>query len=46
MAFWLFVVVSSFLFLFVATQKVTVLNVTCLWLIGIWLRNGSWRCDH
>jgi hypothetical protein len=35
MAFWLFVVVSSFLFLFVATQKVTVLNVTCLWLIGI-----------
>src|ERR1700751_6278195 len=26
---------SSFLFLFVATQKVTVLNVTCLWLIGI-----------
>ena len=35
MAFWLFVVVSSFLFLFVATQKVTVLNTTCLWLIGI-----------
>jgi hypothetical protein len=35
MAFWLFVVVSSFLFLFVATQKVTVLNSTCLWLIGI-----------
>jgi hypothetical protein len=35
MAFWLFIIVSSFLFLFVATQKVTVLNVTCLWLIGI-----------
>jgi hypothetical protein len=35
MAFWLFVVVSSFLFLFVATQKVMVLNTTCLWLIGI-----------
>jgi hypothetical protein len=35
MAFWLFVVIASFLFLFVATQKVTVLNTTCLWLIGI-----------
>jgi hypothetical protein len=35
MAMWFFLILGSFAFLWAATGKITTLNDTCLWLIGI-----------